>query len=200
MPPTPSKSLLTKKAGPLPVWGWALASLGLAYAYSRYKTNKAAQSSAASTPTTGAAGEPGTGAPYYVIENNLPPASAPIVNVNPPPVTTPPNSGPTPPITHRGHPPVWGHPIKQPAPGPAPTPTPVSSKPTYQSHTVVSGDSYSKIASEYHVPNQGSTPAWEVLYNYNIGPSSPHSAAARAELQKQGPNLIYSGQTVYIPA
>lgn len=197
MPPTPSKSLLTKKAGPLPVWGWALAGLGAAYAYSRHKASQAAQ-----TPSTtaAAAAQPGAGAPYYVIENNMPPVdggpSAPVINTQPPPVTTPPGTGAKPPV-NGGKPPVSTHP---PVPVKLPTPTPVSSKPTYQSHTVVSGDSYSKIASEYHVPNQGSTPAWEVLYNYNIGPSSPHSAAARAELQKQGQNLLYAGQTVYIPA
>ncbi len=196
MPPTPSKSLLVKKAGPLPVWGWALAVLALAYAYSRHKANQAAQ-----TPTTTAAAEPGAGAPYYVIENNMPPVnagpSAPVVNTQPPPVTTPPGTGAHPPL-HGGRPPAGGHPPV--LTHPAPTPAPVSSKPTYQKHTVVQGDSYSKIAAAYHVPNQGATPAWEVLYNYNIGPSSPHSQQARAELQKQGQNLIYPGQIIYIPA
>jgi LysM repeat protein len=182
------------------VWGWALASLGLAYAFSRYKAGK----SAAQTPTTTAAAQPGTGAPYYVIENNMPPInggpSTPVINTQPPPVTTPPGTGAKPPI-NGGKPPVQvGSPTPVKGPAPKPTPAPVSSKPTYQKHIVVQGDSYSKIASEYHVPNQGSTPAWEVLYNYNIGPSSPHSDQARAELQKQGQNTIYPGQIIYIPA
>lgn len=198
MPPTPSKSLLTRKAGPLPVWGWALAGLGAAYAYSRHKANQAAQTS---STTAAAAAQPGAGAPYYVIENNLPAEggpSAPVTNVTPgPPVTSPPGTGPQPPVVNGGKPPVQPGSV---APVKAPVPAPVSSKPTYQKHTVVTGDSYSKIAAEYHVPNQGATPAWEVLYNYNIGPSSPHSPSARAELQHQGKDLIYPGQTVYIPA
>lgn len=197
MPPTPSKSLLTKKAGPLPVWGWALAGLGLAYAYSRHKATQAA---ATSSTTAAAAAQPGAGAPYYVIENNMPPdlgPSAPVINTAPPPVTTPPGTGAKPPVVNGGKPPVQ---VGSPTPVKAPVPTPVSSKPTYQKHTVVSGDSYSKIAAAYHVPNQGATPAWEVLYNYNIGPSSPHSQQARAELQKQGKDLIYPGQIIYIPA
>lgn len=198
MPPTPSKSLLTSKAGPLPVWGWALAALGLAYAYSRRKANQAAQTS---STTAAAAAQPGTGAPYYVIENNMPPVSggpsAPVINTQPPPVTTPPGTGAKPPVVNGGKPPAG---VQGPVPVRLPTPAPVSSKPTYQSHKVVNGDSYSKIAADYHVPNQGAVPAWEVLYNYNIGPSSPHSPAARAELQRQGKDLIYPGQTVYIPA
>lgn len=213
MPPTPSKSLLTSKKGPFPVWGWALGLLALAYFYSRYKANKTAAPANTAATGTGTAGEPATGAPQYIIENNLPPSpSAPVTVTMPPPVATPPGTAPQPPTN--APPPVQSggaidqggtatHPVTPtpapkppPAPAPAPAPRPVSKPP----HTVVPGDSYSKIAQENGVQASGNTPAWQVLYNYNIGPNSPHSAAARAKLQSQGPNLIYSGQTIYIPS
>ena len=61
-------------------------------------------------------------------------------------------------------------------------------------HTVTrDGESYSSIAAEYHY-KPGGIALWR--YNYT---SSPHSAAAKAEIKKRGPNLLYHGSTVYIP-
>lgn len=55
------------------------------------------------------------------------------------------------------------------------------------------GESYSSIAAQYHY-KAGGHALW--VYNYT---SSPHSAEAKAKLKRQGANLLYHGQTVYIP-
>jgi LysM repeat protein len=90
-PPTPSKNLLLTKWGPLPVWVWSLIGIALAWAYSKYESNKAstAASSTSSTAATSAA-EPASGSPYYVIENNQPPATTSVT-------VTPPGTGSSPP-------------------------------------------------------------------------------------------------------
>lgn len=75
-----------------------------------------------------------------------------------------------------------------PAPKPAPARAPIA--------VVVrqgSGDSYSSIGAAHHYKGSGHD-LW--VYNYT---SSPHSAAAKAKLKSQGPNLLYGGQTVYVP-
>jgi hypothetical protein len=61
-------------------------------------------------------------------------------------------------------------------------------------HTVThDGESYSSIAAEYHYK-----PGGVALWRYNIT-SSPHSAEAKAKLKRQGADLLYHGQIVYIP-
>lgn len=55
------------------------------------------------------------------------------------------------------------------------------------------GESFSSIAAQYHY-KPGGRALW--VYNYT---SSPHTAAAKAEIKKRGPNLIYHGETVYVP-
>lgn len=60
-------------------------------------------------------------------------------------------------------------------------------------HIVKSGESYSSIAKAEHYSGSGQS-----LYQYNIT-SSPHSAAAKAKLKKQGADLLLRGQTVYVP-
>jgi LysM repeat protein len=72
------------------------------------------------------------------------------------------------------------------------TPKPADKTPT--KHTVTKdGESYSSIAKQYGY-KPGGTALWK--YNYT---SSPHSAAAKAEIKKRGPNLLFHGSTVYIP-
>lgn len=61
-------------------------------------------------------------------------------------------------------------------------------------YTVKPGDNLSKIAQQFHYSGGG-----KGLYDYNVGPSSPHSKAAIATMKQRGPNLIYSGETIYIP-
>lgn len=97
----PSKSFLTKKAGPIPVWGWGLGGVGLAYAYSRYTASKA---STASTTASTTASEPASGSPYFLIENNEPgliggsganPGGTSVA-------VTPPGTGSSPPVIYTG--------------------------------------------------------------------------------------------------
>lgn len=72
------------------------------------------------------------------------------------------------------------------------TPKPVP-KPPY-SHTVTKdGESFSSIATQYHY-SKGGHALW--VYNYT---DAPHSAAAKADIKKRGPNLLVHGETVYIP-
>lgn len=56
-----------------------------------------------------------------------------------------------------------------------------------------SGESFSSIAAQYHY-KPGGHALW--VYNYT---SSPHTAAAKAEIKKRGPDLLYGGETVYVP-
>lgn len=61
-------------------------------------------------------------------------------------------------------------------------------------HTVTKdGESYSSIAKQYHY-SKGGHALW--VYNYT---DSPHTAAAKAEIKKRGPDLLYHGSTVYVP-
>ena len=66
-------------------------------------------------------------------------------------------------------------------------------KAPYQ-HTVThDGESYSSIAEQYHYAKGGHA-LW--VYNYT---DSPHTAAAKAEIKKRGPDKLFHGSTVYIP-
>lgn len=204
MPVAPSSEFLTQKAGILPVWGWGAIGLGAAYAYSRYKANQAAAQGNGTTPTTNAAGESTASAPQFIIENQEPnnPSSISVpVTVNNPapvPVTTPPGTTTQPPTNQPpiqgGNPPHQGNPVPVGAPPPVQThqaPAKPAAKPPV-AYKVQHGDTLSSIAAKYHTTAAA-------LFSYNTGSSSPHSASARAELQKQGPDLIYAGQTIYIP-
>ena len=59
--------------------------------------------------------------------------------------------------------------------------------------TVKSGDTFSSIAAA-HGYKAGGNALW--VYNYT---DSPHTASAKATIKKRGPNLIYAGETVYVP-
>lgn len=203
MPVAPSSDFLTQKAGILPVWGWGAIGLGAAYGYSRYKANQAAAQGNGTTGTTNAAGESTAAAPQFIIENNEPgwgSVSVPVTvnNPAPVPVTTPPGTGTGPPVTiqggnppHRPGPPLpVGGPTPPANPKPPPPGKPAPKAPV--AYKVQHGDNLSTIAAKYHT-------TWQALWSFNTGAQSPHSAQARAELLKQGPNRIYSGQTIYIP-
>lgn len=65
-PPRTGGNVLTQKAGPLPIWAWALAGGALIFAVYRYRQAKAAASSAAQTlnlPANADVGMAGQGAP-----------------------------------------------------------------------------------------------------------------------------------------
>lgn len=71
--------------------------------------------------------------------------------------------------------------------------TPKPSTTPYMHTVTKDGESYSSIASQYHY-KQGGRALW--VYNYT---SSPHSASAKAEIKKRGPDKLFHGSTVYIP-
>jgi LysM repeat protein len=185
MPETvkPTGDLIKQKWGPLPVWGWGLAVLAIAWGYSKYKSNKSAQASATSdqasvTPPTDS-GESEATAPQFIIENNQP--SYPIATPVGPstPVVTPPTTTPAPPTTT--------------TPPPTTKPTtpakPVAKAPI--KYVVKSGDNLSTIAAKYK------TTAAK-LFTYNTTPGV-RPASTIATLKSRGPNLIYAGETILIP-
>ena len=225
MPVAPSESFLTSKAGPLPVWGWGVIGLSAAYGYSRYKANKnaAATGQTGTTGTAGqftyGAGQPVSGQPTYLIENNIPGSgdvpSTPVVTppTPTPPVVTPPSTNPQPPVA-TPPPPVSAPPPEPPPPPPPPSapppkpppvatggpppprPSPPPPRPPVPTHNAITyrvrpGDTMSKIASMYHVPG-----GWQALYAYN---TNPQYNSAYATFKRQGPNLLYSGQTIHVP-
>lgn len=189
---TAQSNLLQSKWGPLPVWGWALIALGLAWAYAKYRASKSDQAAAGdTTASTGtAADETQAVAPQFVIENNLPatpagpttpPPSSPVTTPTTPPVTTtPPGTG--------SHPPV----VSKPAPKPVSTTKTPAKKPPIQ-YKVVAGDSLSSIAAKYKVKG-----GWQELWTYNTTAGN-RPAATIATLKKRGPNSLVRGETILIP-
>lgn len=199
-------NLLTSKWGPLPVWAWGAILLGLAWAYAKYKSSKAtAATDTSATDTTGtsdSSSETDATAPQFIIENNMPGggtattsgASAPVTTPTQPlPVTTPPTLTAAPPAKVSApvavvKPPAKPAPVKATPKKPAPVKAPAKKPIAYK---VVHGDNLSTIAAKYH------TTAAK-LFTYNTTPGV-RPAATIAELKKRGPNLIYAGETIYIP-
>lgn len=71
---------------------------------------------------------------------------------------------------------------------------PKPSEPKVRKHTVAKdGESFSSIASQYKY-KPGGIALWK--YNYS---DSPHTAEAKKKIKERGPNLLYHGETVYIP-
>lgn len=176
----PTGDLIKQKWGPLPVWGWGLGILVIAWAYSKYKSNKAAQATsdqAATDTSTVDSGESQATAPQFIIENNLPsgPVTTPVAPA--PPVVTPPGTSPAPPVS---------------TPPPSKPSTP--SKPTAKApitYTVKHGDTLSAIAAKYKTTASK-------LFTYNTTPGV-RPASTIATLKSRGPNLLYAGETILIP-
>lgn len=202
-------SLLTSKWGPLPVWGWSLIGLGVAWAYAKWKASKTKDQTSTDTATSADTGlgtdQTQAVAPQFVIENNLPQQtdtdSAPVTAPSTPPVTsTPPGTGSQPPVVT---PPSRGVPI--PNPGQTTGTSGVSAHPITAgstsktttkkkapiSYKVVHGDTLSSIAARYHT-----TAAKLWAFNTTAG---NRPAATIATLKKRGPNLLYAGETILIP-
>lgn len=76
----------------------------------------------------------------------------------------------------------------------AAAPARTSASTTPIAYRVQPGDSLSKIAAKFGVFNGNGVS----LYDYNIN-SAGRSSADVAVLKQRGPNLIYSGETIYIP-
>lgn len=202
---TVSKEFLTKKAGPLPVYGWGVLVLSLAWIYSKYQAHEAAKasSSAASSSTDSSAAEPSTGAPYYVIENNIP-GGGPNTSTT---VATPPGTSPTPPtntttggtitpgnptsgtpILQGGRPPSSGVLAGHPLPVASASTTPVTQK-----YTVQRGDTLWGIAQKFTGNGANDTRIW----TYNT--PAARKAAGLPPVQGSNKNLIYPGEVFLIP-
>lgn len=191
MPEQPSGSFLTSKIGPLPVYAWAGAILGIALLYARFTSAKADKAAAAQQqPASTYSSEPAGTVPQFIIQNELPPyiapgGGAPSAPVTPPvtapPIVTPPGTSATPPVTT----------------GPIPTPVlnpvhaPGAPAPAAQWYTVQHGDTLSSIAARY-----GTTA--DKIFQYNTTPGN-RNATAIATIRQRGPNLIYAGESFLIP-
>ena len=185
--------LLTSKWGPMPVWVWALAGLGVAWAIAKYRSNQAAKTAATSTAS---ATDPSTlegmqSAPQFIIENNMPGTSpsAPItVPAGPaPPVVTPPGTLPNPPTNiPPGSPPAVGHPTTPPPRVAPPKRAPVQ-------YRVQPGDNLSTIAAKYHVKG-----GWQELFTFNTTPGV-RTASSIKTIKSRGPNHLVAGEDIFIP-
>lgn len=193
-------SLLTSKWGPLPVWGWSLIGLAVAWIYAKWRASqqdKANQDTATPADTGMGTDQTQAVAPQFVIENNLPSESSPVTAPATPPVqSTPPGTSSHPPVVV---PPGRGTPIPAPAPTgkpagvtatPIKAPTPVKKKPPIQ-YRVKPGDTLSSIAARYHT-------TWQKLWAFNTTPGN-RPAATIATLKKRGPNLIEPNELILIP-
>lgn len=117
------------------------------------------------------------------------PLPPPFVVPQPPPVVYPPPDYADAPPGFAPLPGING--ITWPPPN---TPAPVVRNVSPVAYRALPGDSFSKIAAKYGVFGGNGLS----LYNYNIN-SAGRSSADIATLKQRGPNLIYSGETVYIP-
>jgi nucleoid-associated protein YgaU len=165
---------LTKKMGPLPMWGWMAVVLVLVVLYAYYKKSKAASTTA---PTSAAGGVNSPGGvdsslvPQFINQTytDVTPPAAPNVTVT---QTDTGSSVPGPPGP-AGPPGTPGKPGTPAPPDKEPTP------PKTTVYTVKKGDTLSAIAATYHV--KGGYPALAKLNRI------------------ANPNLIYPGQKITIP-
>lgn len=185
---TSEGNLLTRKAGPMPVWVWGLIGLAVAWAFAKYRDLKSAAAAAQQQPAPGAAAssESQQVAPQFIIEENLPTVpvsisgipSAPVTQPTTPPlpVTTPPGTAPKPPVATK----------------PAAPPPPKGTRKKPPLHYIVHhGDTLGSIAARYGTN-------WQHLYQYNTTPGV-RPADTIATLKQRGPNLLYAGETILIP-
>jgi LysM repeat protein len=190
-PPAPSGDFLSKKVGPLPTWAWGLIVLGLALAYSLYKSHKAS----ATASTTSSTDQTGTSTgsqtvPEYIAQNyitNNEPAAGPTSTTPTAPTTPTTPTSPTPPVQKPNPPtaptpPTTSNPVKK---TPPPTAKPISVK-------VTKGETLSSIAAKY-----GTT--WQAIWAYNTSAASGRPASTIATLKKRGPNLLEVGEEILIP-
>jgi LysM repeat protein len=179
----------SKKLGPMPAWLWAGLVMGLLLLFMLYK-KKTTATAAAATSTAGTSTS-ANDVPQFVNQTytTVTPPAAPDVGDEG-------DTGPAGPAGPAGPPGTPGTPAPKPVPTPAPKPLP--GKPPVKppakpvAYVVKKGDTLTAIAKKYGI-------TWQTLYDYNIGSASPHSAQAKAFIKSKGPNMIYAGETFYIP-
>jgi nucleoid-associated protein YgaU len=80
-------------------------------------------------------------------------------------------------------------PPDNPPPNNPPPPPTSGTVPPHSTYTVKRGDTLSSIAKKYKT-------SWQTIWNFNLKYRSP---ATIATLKARGPNLIFAGQTFWIP-
>jgi nucleoid-associated protein YgaU len=179
--------MLTRKAGPLPMWGWGAIGLGAALTYALVKQRKAADSSQQDQAVTEV---PSDQVPDFISQVSVTNVEPPTTGTPPPSTgtTSPPRTTLPQPITS---PPVATKPkpvVSKPVPK-APTTKKTPAKPT--SYKVQHGDTLSSIAKKY-----GTT--WQALWTYNTTAGNRPADTIKT-LKSRGPNLLYAGETILIP-
>lgn len=180
---------LKSKAGPLPVWVWALlGTLALSLFLIRKKSKGADTSKSAADQTNSNLGSAAELANMFEVAGLMPYQGGDVyINTtetnNPPPSKTKPTPLPWPiPPGHK--------PPKPPTGGGKPPTTSGPPKPR-ATYVVKKGDTLSGIAKKY-----GTTAT--ALFKYNTT-KGVRPAETIATLKKRGPNLIYSNEKILIP-
>jgi LysM repeat protein len=186
----------SKKLGPLPAYVWAVLVLGIVLVVMYIKKKKTASAASGASDTGSADGTDASDIPQFVNQTYTT-VTPPTVNASATSSSTSTASNPTPspPCTSPTCPAPVGTPTPvsaPPNPPKAKAPTKSTAKPKPIAVVVKPGDTLTSIAKKYGI-------SWETLYDYNIGSSSPHTPSAIAYIKSHGPNLIYAGETFYIP-
>lgn len=174
---------LTKKAGPLPRWGWGAILLGAALLWSLARAKASSKQQADATPQ-GPDEVPSDQVPDFISQ-----VYTTVNNPGPPAAPGPPGESFTPgPILTA--PPIVGRPVAPAPTPPAPT-APGRSKSGVVEYRVKHGDTLSSIAKRY-----GTT--WQALWKYNTTAGN-RPASTIAVLKKRGPNQLVTNQLILIP-
>lgn len=190
-------SFWTRKAGPMPVWGWGAAGLGAALAYSSYRRNKAAQAAPAAATSSAATAPGDQSAPFvFILPGQTTPAPPQTGRHHPPP--GPPSTTPPPgtPIFDKPPPPSSGGFVNTgggttTAPPPVTTPPP----PATRTYTVQPGDTLWGIATSL----LGSGVRWTDIYNANRGVIEATANQHRGGAGSDNGHWIYPGTSLSIP-
>lgn len=149
-----SGNFFTRKMGILPVWAWAAIVLGLVFAYSEYKKNKAGATTSTTTQSAATNNTPGgvdsSLVPQFINQTyeNVTPPAAPNVTVN---NTLPPDNDTPPPATTTPPPPTTT-PTTPKSPTPRPT-TPF--EPIFNgTYIVKKGQTLLQVATQFHISRE----------------------------------------------
>lgn len=181
---------LKQKAGPFPIYVWALfgtAALALWLIHNKNKAASSDSTSAAADQTNSDLGSASELANMFEVAGLMPYQGGDVyvntTQTNNPPgttTTTPPPDGSSPPTGNGTKPPTGG----------GTTVTPPSNKPR-ATYTVKKGDSLSDIAKKYGISEA-------TLWKYNIT-AGVRPAATIATLKARGQDLLYSNEKILIP-
>lgn len=182
---------LKKKAGPMPVWAWAVFGVGALAVFLIYRQKKSGAASANGQTTTSSPNATALGSNEL---SNLVPTAYPMpfqlgdVFVN--------NSQTVGPVTQTNHPPP--PPPHPPPPPPPPHPQPHPPPPpktTNTTYTIVSGDTLWGIAQRFY----GNGNDWKTLYNANQAVIEQYAKAHGLWNPSDPGHWIFPGERIIIP-